>query len=303
MENNNKINLETIYSAVWNNINSTQKNFQVMSNLEYYLNNALTIDNVINNFIKLIEQKIVMIPLKLVNVDVNTNFKQSIIKTESVTKELQNLFNARVDVDYYFNSMTDNFPYYLETDYKIKLNKTCDFALVYFQQNSNEINELLNNIKETFQEYDIKSNTYNNIKECIIKSNANYHKLINSKNKMLTSIERYNNKIIEIDKELSEIEQSILTYNIINDAKDDFASYKENCFKSIFNINKKNNLISDIINTKTKVYYKFNDTPTEIAYSTQSQIIQDYINSLNKYDLNSDVVPSDESSTFDFDIN
>ena len=43
MDNKNKANVETVFNAVWEVINSTYKNFQVMSNIQYYLNNNLKI--------------------------------------------------------------------------------------------------------------------------------------------------------------------------------------------------------------------------------------------------------------------
>jgi len=325
MENNNKINLETIYSTVWNSINSTQKDFQVMSNIEYYLDNKLRDNNFISNFITLIKSKIVMVPLKLVNINVNTSFKEDLQKTELVTKNiLQDLFNSKANIDYYFNSMDNSFPDHLEEEYNIKLDKTCDFAVVYFQQNSYKTDELISNIKEAFQEYNTKSNTYNDIKECIVKSNANYHKLINDKNKISSSIERYNEKLAKINEELFEIEESILTYRIIEDARYNFNSYKTNCFKSIFNIKEKDNLVlgTPTIKGGEKVYFKSKwkpNNPPSIATINASQIngttttaIYDYVTQLyntNNINLNNleDVLISPEPTNeqpmpFDLDI-
>jgi|688.fasta_scaffold209045_2 hypothetical protein len=324
MENNNKINLETIYSTVWNSINSTQKDFQVMSNIEYYLDNKLRDNNFISNFITLIKSKIIMVPLKLVNINVNTSFKEDLQKTELVTKNiLQDLFNSKANIDYHFNSMGNSFPDYLEEEYNIKLDKTCDFALVYFQH-SYKTDELISNIKEAFQEYNTKSNTYNDIKECIVKSNANYHKLINDKNKISSSIERYNEKLGKINEELFEIEESILNYRIIEDARDNFNSYKTNCFKSIFNI--KELVLGTPTKGGEKVYFKSKWKPNN-SYSIPtidtSQIngttitnnaIYDYVTQLyntnNNINLNNleDVLISPDEPTneqpmpFDLDI-
>lgn len=242
MDNKNKANIETVFNAVWEVINSTYKNFQVMSNIKYYLNNNYKDnkkDNQITNFIKLAQNKrAILVPLKLVNVDVNDGFSpytnHDNLAEELIRNILQPIFNAKLRVEFYFNSMHNHFPFYLEEDYDIKIDKNSDFAIVFFNSNSSEISNLIDNIAVTFQDYTSRLNTYKNVQECILRSDSNYHKLLNEKNKLTSNLERHTNKLEKIDNELSDIEESIINGNLIDEARNDFYNYKSKCFNSIF---------------------------------------------------------------------
>ena len=130
--------------------------------------------------------------------------------------------------------MHNHFPYYLEEDYDIKIDKNSDFAIVFFNSNSSEISNLIDNIAVTFQDYTSRLNTYKNVQECILRSDSNYHKLLNEKNKLTSNLERHTNKLEKIDNELSDIEESIINGNLIDEARNDFYNYKSKCFNSIF---------------------------------------------------------------------
>jgi hypothetical protein len=242
MDNKNKANVETVFNAVWEVINSTYKNFQVMSNIKYYLNNNFKDnkkDNQITNFIKLAQNKrAILVPLKLVNVDVNDGFSpytnHDNLAEELIRNILQPIFNTKLRVEFYFNSMHNQFPFYLEEDYDIKIDKNSDFAIVFFTSNSSEISNLIDNIAVTFQDYTSRLNTYKNVQECILRSDSNYHKLLNEKNKLTSNLERHTNKLDKIDNELSDIEESIINGNLIDEARNDFYNYKSKCFNSIF---------------------------------------------------------------------
>ena len=213
-----------------------------MSNIQYYLNNNFKDnkkDNRITNFIKLAQNKrAILVPLKLVNVDVNDGFSpytnHDVITEELIRNILQPIFNAKLRVEFYFNSMHNQFPFYLEEDYDIKIDKNSDFAIVFFNSNSSEISNLIDNIAVTFQDYTSRLNTYKNVQECILRSDSNYHKLLNEKNKLTSNLERHTNKLEKIDNELSDIEESIINGNLIDAARNDFYNYKSKCFNSIF---------------------------------------------------------------------
>jgi len=243
--------LRNLYMFTWESINESTDKFQVMSNIPFYKKHGSFDDDFIDKFIYNIEKNIILVPLKIVNVNTNSE-NPHVIDHERVERRINSKLNEngikfKINIVTNLQSIHFSFTQDFENDYHTKL-PDCDYViLTFYNGDSDYFNDFKNDLMDHFASYKSLYATYKNVQESIIKGDPNYHKLINEKNKNNVILSRTEEKLKNINNEIARIETKILKDELVWDAQSDFSNEKEKCFY---------NIISPKTQLKSKVTYK-----------------------------------------------
>jgi len=300
--------LKEIFTTVWESVNKCNFPFEVIENIEFYRNNDLYEEEFADCFVNALTKNNIIIPIKLVNVDVKSSMKfyNYCDKLNSVVNDkLCDKLNRNVNISLSIKSLSNSeHSIDIENDYNIKLPDS-DSIILHLHSSDALVTK---SILKHFDKYFTLKDTYLDVQKSIIKSNSEYHKLINDKNKITNTLSRLESNLSQIKNNIINIESSILSDSIISSAFNDFTHEKTRCFRNIFEdnslnpVNKTTNKIQKFkvktnnnpipTITTSDLYFDSTNVGTGGSYTLNSQDVMNYINSIN-YDNSQPQSPED----------